>query len=104
MKFEKGVTVRGFDICYFNDDYSALCSLQQSSSVIPHIWLGIDNPEPKIMCKDAIKLGLPAQGSVGWQDYNIPKEVSITTRMHLTKKQARKLARKLLKFGLFGKI
>ena len=104
MKFTREYTVRGFVINYFDDDYGEKCSLQQSNSVEPHIWLGIDNPRPIIMCTDASKLGMERKATNGWQDYEIPEEVLIHTRMHLTKRQARKLALKLLKFGLFGKV
>ena len=105
MKFKKHTTNRGFTINYFEDDYGEICSLQQSSSVEPHIWLGIHGADPKLMCSDARKLGLPyAKNENGWQSFEIPEEVFINTRMHLTKKQARKLAVKLLKFGLFGKV
>lgn len=34
-------TERGFQVINFSDYYSQKCSLQESS-VIPHIWLGID--------------------------------------------------------------
>ena len=104
MKFKKEFTIRGFTINYFNDDYNVKCSLQESSSVEPHIWLGVHGANPIIMCKDAQKLGIPALDNVGWQDYELPEEVFINTRMHLTKRQARKLAVKLFKFGLFGKV
>ena len=105
MKFEKTKTIRGFVLNYFKDDNDDKCSLQESSCVEPHIWLGIDEPNPVIMCSDARKLGLPyAKNECGWQEYEIPKEVFIHTRMHLTKKQSIKLAMKLLKFGLFGKV
>lgn len=105
MKFTKEYTARGFILNHFNDDYNEKCSFQQSSAVEPHIWLGIAEAKPIIMCSDARKLELPyAKNENGWQDYEIPKEVFINTRMHLTKRQARKLAIKLLKFGLFGKV
>lgn len=105
MKFERSKTKRGFDVLTFYDDYNIECSLQESSSVEPHIWLGIDNANPEIMCSDARKLGLPyAKNANGWQEFEVPKEVLMHTRMHLTKRQVRKLAMKLLKFGLFGKV
>ena len=104
MKFERSKTNRGFVIIHFNDDYDEKCSLQESSAVEPHIWLGISDPRPIIMCSNASKLGVERKADNGWQDYEIPEEVFIHTRMHLTKKQSRKLAIKLLKFWLFGKI
>lgn len=35
-------TKRGFYVGSFKDDYNCDCSLQESSSVVPHIWLGMD--------------------------------------------------------------
>lgn len=104
MEFKKEFTVRGFAIDYFYDDYDEKCSLQESSSVKPHIWLGIDKAKPIVLCSDASKVGVERKANNGWQDYEVPKEVFINTRMHLTKKQSLKLALKLLKFALFGKI
>lgn len=104
MKFKRSKTNRGFDVLTFYDDYNIECSLQKSSSVEQHIWLGIDKANPEIMCSDAQKLGLPMKANNGCQDYEVPEAVFINTRMHLSKKQARKLAMKLLKFGLFGKV
>ena len=104
MKFTRERNKRGFVINYFEDDYGEKCSLQKSSSIDPHIWLGIAHANPIIMCSDASKLGIERKANNGWQEYEIPEEVFINTRMHLTKRQARRLAMKLLKFGLFGKV
>ena len=41
MKFTRDRTARGFALNYFDDDYNEKCSLQESSNVEPHIWLGI---------------------------------------------------------------
>lgn len=110
MEFKKETTSRGFSILKFNDDYNKECSLQKSSSVEPHIWLGIDGVEAQIQWIEAQKLGLNLKkqheecNEYGWCDYPIPKEVMVTTRMHLTRKQALKLAKKLIKFALFNKV
>ena len=109
MKFEKE-NKRGFEILKFEDDYNTKCNLQRSSSVEPHIWLGIGENIAQIQWIDAQKLGLdlqkkyPETNEFGWCDYPIPKEVLLTNRMHLTRKQALALAKKLIKFGLFNKI
>lgn len=95
-------TERGFEIQYFRDDYDEECSIQESSAVEPHIWLGIHNPEPSIMYKDACLLGLNLKSTTGepcgWCNYPIPKEVFISSRMHLNQEQAKELADKLLYF------
>ena len=102
--FKQENTSRGFKILWFDDAYYIKCSLQESSLVEPHIWLGVRDAQPRIMCKDAIRLGIPAKDTVGWQDYEIPKEVFLTTRMHLNRKQAKELAKKLLKFARKGNL
>lgn len=46
MKTEK--TPRGFGIIEFKDSYEQECSIQDSSSVDPKIWLGVDNTGKQI--------------------------------------------------------
>lgn len=48
-------TARGFLLEHFNDDYGVDCSIQESSAVDPHIWLGVHNPKITIMYKAAIE-------------------------------------------------
>jgi hypothetical protein len=95
-------TERGFSIIKFKDYYNANCSLQQSSIVLSDegfenpgtsaIWLGVDDADPKIMGKN------------GWENYYIPEEVLLTTRMHLNRDQVKDLVKHLnswLKNGCF---
>lgn len=35
--------IRGFEVQHFLDDYGLDCSIQESSAVEPHIWLGVHN-------------------------------------------------------------
>jgi len=56
------------------------------------------------MAKDAEKLGIETDETVGWIDYPLPPEVSIKTRMHLTQEQVRELLPVLQKFAETGKI
>ena len=108
MKFTKSITMRGFPLVKFMDDYGEECNIQISSAVEPHIWLGIGKPKVQIMYKDAKAIGLdlkkkyPECNECGWCDYPIPNEAHIFSRMHLTKKQSFKLALKLLKFSFIG--
>lgn len=103
-------TIRGFGIIKFNDDYGEECSLQESSAVEPHIWLGVHNPYHKIMYKDAKKLGLDLKkeheecNECGWCEYPIPEEVSVYSRMHLNRKQAKELAKELIRFARKGRL
>jgi hypothetical protein len=79
-------TNRGFDLITFQDRYDSQCSIQKSSLATEDcIWLGIDDPDPKIMASKTI------QGGTGWVKYEIPDDVLINTRMHLTRKQAKEL-------------
>ena len=86
-------TNRGFKIIKFDDRYYAGCSLQESSLATEGcIWLGIDDPDPKLMSSDAVKLGHPEwlddslgdEKFNGWTKFPVPDEVSMSTRMHLT--------------------
>lgn len=103
---EAAKTLRGFGILHFDDDYETKCSIQESSSCEPHVWLGIDKPEIKIMYKDAVKTGLlemfnlkkdaPECNECGWCTITLPDEVSIFSRMHLNRRQALELGHKLI--------
>ena len=101
-------TSRGFILKNFNDDYGEKCSLQESSSCIPHIWLGVHTPAAKIMWKDAQALGLnlskksAESNECGWCDYPIPETVLLSSRMHLNQDQAKRLAQELLFFAENG--
>ena len=101
---EKKKTQRGFEFGEFEDTCGIHCSIQNSSSVEPKIWLGVDNVEPKIMAKDAIKLGIETSTNVGWIDYKIPKEVLLSSRMHLNIEQAKMLIEHLTNFVENGSI
>lgn len=98
MKFFRNVTNRGFKLIQFYDDYDELCDIQESSNIIPHIWLGTHSANPKIMASKV------QEGGTGWVDYEIPNDILISHRMHLTRKQCISLAFKLLKYGLFEKL
>jgi len=89
-------TNRGFDYIEFKDFGDNECSIQKSSlAYVDCIWFGVNNPDPQIMARDAIRLGLkPVEGGEldnGWVPFNVPKEVLMTTRMHLTRKQVKEL-------------
>ena len=99
MKYKKSYTARGFELLYFCDDNGDLCDIQRSSSALEDkIWLGTHSPEPKIMASKT------PEGGTGWVDYQLPEDVLINHRMHLTRKQSISLGLKLLKFGLFNKL
>lgn len=87
LKFTRSETNRGFGLVEFEDAYGLKCSLQESSAWEPHIWLGPVNAKPQIMNSDAARLGLPTTGCTGWTEYHIPREVLLSTRMHLNKEQ-----------------
>lgn len=103
-------TNRGFEIQHFQDDYNVECTIQESSAVEPHIWVGIHRPRVCIMYKDRDKLiGIdkvekdsPECNDYGWCTINIPKEALMESRMHLNRKQAKELAKKLNFFAKHG--
>lgn len=105
MKLTENKTARGFKYCEFIDCYDNKCSLQESSLATNcAIWLGVDDPEPRIMCSDARKLGMETESDIGWMAYPLPKEVLISTRMHLTRDQVKTLLPILQKFVETGEI
>ena len=97
-------TNRGFELQHFSDDYGLDCSIQESSSIIPHVWLGVHRAPTKIMRHDAKALGFTTENDTGWMDYSIPDCVMIESRMHLNQTQARELAKKLLYFAEHGSL
>ena len=111
-KMEK--TERGFPLGKFTDRYDTKCSIQDSSlATEPCIWLGVDDPKPEIMSRDAVLLGVYTEAEVkaahdgeivGWMPYRIPEEVSLWTRMHLTRQMAADLIPLLQKFVETGSV
>ena len=103
-------TNRGFELQQFTDDYGAGCSIQESSSVVPHIWLGVDEPDIKIQWKDAVAAGIdvvkddPGTNEYGWCTINLPHGTLVESRMHLNQEQAETLAKKLLYFAETGQL
>ena len=99
-------TSRGFPIGDFIDRYGLGCSIQKSSIATEDcIWLGIDDAKPEIMASDAIRLGLDNKGeTVGWVPYEVPVEVLMHTRMHLSQENVRSLLPLLIKFAVTGEI
>lgn len=98
-------TGRGFPILRFTDFYHKACTLQSSSLATEEcVWLGVNEAEPKIMCSDAARLGIPTTRQTGWMEYVLPEQVSMTTRMHLTREQAGELAKQLQVFADTGEL
>lgn len=105
-------TTRGFELNYFKDDYGVDCSIQESSSIEPHIWLGVHKPRIGIMYKDRYKLiGIdkvekdsPECNEYGWCTINLPKEALIASRMHINRKQAKELSKQLKYFAKTGRL
>ena len=90
-------TNRGFNYLIFQDSNGQDYSLQESSSATqPKVWLGIEDPHPKVLMKH------------GWRDINLDEiakqQVHLSTRMHLTQEQARELIQHLQKFVDTGRL
>ena len=99
------MTNRGFAIKEFVDLYGSKCSIQKSSLASQDaIWLGVDDANPQILASTAKELGFITDQKTGWIDFPIPKQVSMTTRMHLSREQARALIPLLQKFVDTGEI
>ena len=68
-------TNRGFERQDFYDDFGLECSIQESSSAIPHIWLGVNHAPVKVMRKDlsGISTSMPSPecNERGWCTINL---------------------------------
>lgn len=93
----------------FKDRYDQEFSIQKSSLATEDcIWFGINNANPQIMSSDATRMGLRErtfdERDNGWVAFEIPKEVLLSTRMHLTREQIKELLPILEKFVKTGEI
>lgn len=104
-------TERGFEIIRFNDRAGHPCSLQQCSSIGDYedamsrpgtsaVWIGSEDATPRVMARDAVRLGRPelVEGvevfnghPTGWVDWVLPPEVSMRTRANLTREQVKEV-------------
>ena len=99
---EFGTNIRGFEIAKFVDAYGNQSTVQCSSAIGDYddavdrpgtsfLWIGVDDAKPQIMCSVAERLGVERKDVNGWQSFDIPEEVSLTTRMHLNREQVKDL-------------
>jgi hypothetical protein len=99
---------RNFAYAEFEDRYGCKCSIQKSSSIEDCIWLGVNDADPKIMSSDATRMGLRErtfdERDNGWVKYEIPEQVVLNTRMHLTQGMAATLIPILRRFVETGEI
>jgi hypothetical protein len=101
MEIEMKKTQRFFDYGEFTDYYGVKCSIQKSSLATDDaIWLGVNDPEPKILASKVMEGGR----GTGWVKYPIHEDVFINTRMHLSREQVAELIPILQKFVDTGDI
>lgn len=86
-KTKAETTNRGFGYIQFKDAYGCQCSLQQSSLVAPHIWLGMERNH---------------EGEIAVAGYFDGKPLS--ARMHLSRKQVETLLPLLKHFVKTGEL
>lgn len=58
MKVTEEKTERGFKLITFKDGYNKMCSMQESSAIVPHVWLGTNGNRMHLSKKDSLFLGL----------------------------------------------
>ena len=86
-------TERGFNYVEFKDRYGENCIIQKSSLAFEDaIWFGVNNGNHRIMTNE------------GWKDWEKPKEVLLSDRMHLTQDQVKEILPILDKFAKTGEI
>lgn len=92
-------THRGFDYFTFYDSNCEKCSIQRSSSLMSdYIWIGINDANPQILASKT------KSGGTGWVKYDVPDEVLMTTRMHLSRDKVAELLPILQRFVESGEI
>ncbi len=99
-------TDRGFPLIEFKDFYNQKCKIQISSIFLEEraIWFGKNFETPQILASDAYKFAIETDKDTGWVDFPLPKEVSVSTHMHLTQSQVKELLPILIKFAETGKL
>jgi hypothetical protein len=104
-EFEIQYSERGFAFAEFVDRYGAKCSIQKSSLAFEDcIWIGVDKVEPMVMASRAAEFGLDPVEKTGWIPYPVPKDVLLSSRMHLTREQVAALLPILQRFVETGEI
>lgn len=99
MKIKKEKTPRGFSIIKFEDLYGTKCSIQKSSLATEDaILIGIDDANPQILASKT------QQGGTGWVPYDVPEDVLLCTKMHLTVKHVKQLLPILKFFAEIGEL
>jgi len=89
-------TDRGFEYLEFTDHHGAICSIQTSScACCDALWIGPDNPDPKIMASQAARLGVKTVENTGWIPYPLPQDVMCTTRMLVQREQVKQIVEAL---------
>lgn len=98
-------TDRGFATVEFLDRYGDACIIQKSSLATEDaIWFGIQDACPQIMASDALAAGIDTDETTGWIPYPMPKNVLLTTRMHLTRELVAELMPILQRFVDTGEV
>lgn len=96
----------GWPSVEFKDLYQERCYVQMSSIVGGYpdalqrpgtsaLWLGMREVTAQVMAKDAAKVGVVTDQTVGWVPFPIPPEVMVTTSMHLSREQVEGLRDRL---------
>lgn len=94
-------SARGFPYIEFKDRYGAPCCLQASSLAeyekpgTSAVWLGVVDTKPQIMASQAKAHGVVTDKTCGWVPYPIPKEVLLSSQMHLDREQVEALIHRL---------
>lgn len=98
---------RGFGMREFKDSSDHECSVQCSSAIdfdfhgglknpgTSYLFVGVADVKPKVMAGHAKKVGVDTAETVGWVEYPIPREVLLSARMHLNRRQVRNLVKTL---------
>lgn len=92
MKITRRITREGVTRREFTDYNAQSCSIQDSSlASVEAIWFGINAVQPMVLASRAASVGIQTDETTGCVSYPIPGEVSLSSRMHLTRSMVQKL-------------
>ena len=102
MLGEPSKTSHGFQKQVFTDTKDRKCSVQASSLFddsergmnnpgSSFLLIGIEDAEPMFLASKAGKVGVDTDETVGWIPFPVPRDVMMTTRMHLNREQVKDL-------------
>lgn len=94
----------GYALIRFSDANGTACFMLEGAGSKDTLFIGPVNVDATVLCRDAEKVGLTPEGSVGHQTYPIPEGVYLHGKVELTREMAEELIPVLQRFVATGRI